>query len=168
MQKAYRSGKLTKENINKRGYNKFLTISKDVSVVIDEDKIAEDALWDGLKGYVTNTDLARDEVVEQYHGLWVVERAFRISKGNLQMRPIFHFTEKRIEAHICICFVAYKIYKELERQLPLFGIKLSVDKVLSIAKTIPTIKIKLPNGETKSQTMTFTDEQRMILPLLKT
>ena len=168
LQKAYKGGILTKENINKRGYNKFLTISKDVSVTIDEDKIAQDAQWDGLKGYITNTDLSRDEVIEQYHGLWVVERAFRISKGNLQMRPIFHFTEKRIEAHICICFVAYKIYKELERQLPLFGIKLSVDKVLSIAKTIPTIKIKLPNGETRSQTMTFTDEQRLILPLLMT
>ena len=168
LQKAYKGGILTKENINKRGYNKFLTISKDVSVAIDEEKIAQDARWDGLKGYITNTDLSRDEVIEQYHGLWVVERAFRISKGNLQMRPIFHFTEKRIEAHICICFVAYKIYKELERRLPLFGIKLSVDKVLAIAKTIPTIKIKLPNGETMRQTMTFTEEQRMILPLLNT
>lgn len=135
-------------------------------MVIDEDKIAEDARRDGLKGYITNTDLSRDEVIECYHGLWVVERAFRISKGNLQMRPIFHFTEKRIEAHICICFVAYKIYKELERQLPLYGIKLSVDKVLAIAKTIPTVRIKLPNGETRSQTMIFTDEQRLILPLL--
>lgn len=166
LQKAYRSGKLTKENINKRGYNKFLSISKDVEVTIDESKIAEDAQWDGLKGYITNTNLPQQEVINQYHGLWVVERAFRISKGNLQMRPIFHFTEKRIEAHICICFVAYKIYKELERQLPQYGIKWSVDKVLSIAKTIPTIKIKLPNGEIISRTMTFTDEQHQILPLL--
>ena len=66
-----------------------------------------------MKGDVTNTDLKPAEVVEQYHGLWVVERAFRITKGNLEARPIFHFTEKRIEAHICICFVAYKVYKEL-------------------------------------------------------
>lgn len=166
LEKAYSSGKLTKENINKRGYNKFLSISKDVEVVIDESKIAEDAKWDGLKGYITNTNLSRQEVISQYHGLWVVERAFRISKGNLQMRPIFHFTEKRIEAHVCICFVAYKIYKELERQLPKYGIQWSVDKVLAVAKTIPTIKIKMPNGEIISKTMTFTDEQRKILPLI--
>lgn len=68
--------------------------------------------------------------VTQYHGLWVVERAFRISKGTLEMRPMFHFTEKRIEAHICICFIAYKVYKELERTIRGLGMKMSVDKVL--------------------------------------
>ena len=52
------------------------------------------------------------------------------------MRPIFHFTERRIEAHICICFVAYKVYKELERVIRHAGIDMSVDKVLDIAKTI--------------------------------
>lgn len=115
LRKAYAKGTLTKENVNKRGYNKFLEISKDITVRIDEDKIAEDSLWDGLKGYITNTDLPAVDVITQYHGLWVVERAFRIGKGTLEMRPMFHFTEKRIQAHICICFVAYKVYKELER-----------------------------------------------------
>ena len=56
------------------------------------------------------------------------------------MRPIFHFSEKRIEAHVCICFVAYKVYKELERIIKLKGINLSVDKILDIAKTITTLK----------------------------
>ena len=49
---------------------------------------------------------------------------------------MFHFTPKRIEAHICICFVAYKVYKELERTLRMMEIGMSVDKVLFIAKTI--------------------------------
>ena len=60
--------------------------------------------------------------------LQVVEKAFRVSKGNLEMRPIFHFTERRIEAHICICFVAYKVYKELERVIRHAAIAMSVDK----------------------------------------
>ena len=68
-----------------------------------------------------------------------MEKAFRVSKGNLEMRPIFHFTERRIEAHICICFVAYKVYKELERVIRHAGIAMSVDKVLDIAKTIINI-----------------------------
>lgn len=61
---------------------------------IDNEKIKEDEKWDGLKGYVTNTELDARDVVAQYRGLWVVERAFRISKGTLETRPIFHFTEK--------------------------------------------------------------------------
>ena len=106
LRKACKSGKLTKNQVNNRGYNKFLEISKDIDVVISEEKIAEDAKWDGLKGYVTNTDLPAKDAVEEYRGLWVVERAFRVSKGTLDMRPMFHFTERRIEAHVCICFVA--------------------------------------------------------------
>ena len=81
-----------------------LEISNDIEVVISEEKIAEDCQWDGLKGYITNTDLDAERVIAEYHGLWVVERAFRISKGALEMHPMFHFTERRIEAHVCISF----------------------------------------------------------------
>ena len=143
LRKAYAKGTLTKENVNRRGYNKFLDISKDITVSINEEKIREDMLWDGLKGYLTNTDLPVEEVISQYHGLWVVERAFRIGNGS----PVFLFTEKRIEAYICICFVAYKVYKELERMVRSIGLGMSVDKVLCIAKTITTIRLRLPNGE---------------------
>ena len=166
LRKAYAKGTLTKDNVNKRGYNKFLDISKDITVSINEDKIEEDMLWDGLKGYITNTDLPMEEVISQYHGLWVVERAFRIGKGTLEMRPMFHFTEKRIEAHICICFVAYKVYKELERVIRSIGLGMSVDRVLWIAKTITTIRLRLPNGETYSQTLFTTPQQEALRPLL--
>lgn len=166
LRKAYASGKITKTSVNKRGYNKFLEISKDIDVVISEEKIKEDSKWDGLKGYITNTSLPPSEVVEQYHGLWVVERAFRVTKGNLETRPIFHFTEKRIEAHICICFIAYKVYKELERIIKLAKINLSVDAVLRIAKTVATIKIKMPiNDKIRQQTLLLTPAQHSIKKL---
>lgn len=168
LRKAYASGKIKKQNVNQRGYNKFLVIENDVMVSINEDKIAADAQWDGLKSYITNTNLTAAEVIEQYHGLWVVERAFRITKGTLEARPIFHFTERRIEAHICICFVAYKLYKELERLLRLLDIKLSVDKVLDIAKTISTVTLNLPDGTIISKTLLTRDEQRLLQPLLPT
>jgi len=154
---------MTKENINKRGYNKFLEISDEVHVTISEEKIIEDQKWDGFKGYLTNTDLLASEVCKQYNELWVIERAYRVTKGTLEMRPIFHFTEKRIEAHVCICFVAYKVYKELERILRASGIGLSVDKVLDIAKTITTLKIKLPaSAETLTKTMLITSKHKSI------
>ena len=166
LRKSYASGKITKASVNKRGYNKFLEISKDGDVVISDDKIAEDAKWDGLKGYITNTDLKLKEVVTQYHGLWVVERAFRVTKGNLEARPIFHFTQKRVEAHICICFTAYKVYKELERIIHIAKIDLSVDSVLRIAKTIATVRINLPNnGTVMQQTLLLTPDHCKIKPL---
>lgn len=82
------------------------------------------------------------------------------------MRPIFHFTERRIEAHICICFMAYKVYKELQRVLPEYGIDMSVNRVLDIAKTIPTVYVDMPNGSKLKHTLFLTEEQRKIKPLL--
>ena len=168
LRNAYKSGKLTKQQVNKRGYNKFLEISKNVAVVISEDKIAEDSKWDGLKGYVTNTALDAAKVVSEYKGLWVVERAFRISKGSLDMRPMFHFTERRIEAHVCICFIAYKVYKELERVVKLKGIGMSVGKVLDAAKTITTIRVNMPeNGKIYTKTLFLSKTQHAIKPLFE-
>lgn len=163
LQKAYKSGNITKENINKRGYNKFLEISDNVKVAINAQKIAEDSKWDGLKGYLTNTSLTAKEIHEQYTGLWVVESAFRVTKGTIEIRPMFHFTPRRIEAHVCICFIAYKVYKELERILKISGSNLSVGKVLDIAKTVATIKIKLPTSNTTmTKTMFITQKQKSI------
>jgi len=163
LEKQYTTDTLTKDKVNNRGYNKFLDISKDVKVHINYDKIQEDERWDGLKGYITNTSLAAKTVYEEYSCLWQVERAFRIGKGTLELRPMFHFTKKRIQAHVCICFVAYKVYMELERILKNAGINLSVDKVLDIAKTITTIKIRLPQSrQTISRTMLLTARHRSI------
>lgn len=166
LRKAYASGKITKDKINKRGYSKFLLIESDVAVSINEDKIKEDEKWDGMKGYVTNTELTPEKVVAQYKGLWVVERAFRISKGTIETRPIFHFTEKRIEAHVCLCFVAYKVYKELERIVHNLKMNMSVGTVLKIAQTITTIRLRLPLNDTIiTRTMLLTPEHRVLKPL---
>lgn len=166
LKKAYQSGRITKQQVNKRGYNKFLEISKNIDVAICEEKIAEDSKWDGLKGYITNTELDAERVITEYHGLWVVERAFRISKGTLDMRPMFHFTERRIEAHICICFIAYKVYKELERLIGINNIAMSVDQALDAAKTITTIRIKMPeNGTFFTKTLFLTEKHLAIKPL---
>ncbi len=165
LRKVSLSGKISRNNVNKRGYNKFLVVENDDSISIDENKIAADAQWDGLKSYITNTNLQPEEVIEQYNGLSVVERAFKVTRGTLDVRPVFHFTERRIEAHICICFVAYKLYKEFERLLKILCIGLSVDKVLDIAKTISTVTISLQDGTCLSKTLLTRPEQRLLTPL---
>ncbi len=163
LRKRYAKGTLTKADINRRGYNKFLTISSGVTVSIDEDKIAADSAWDGLKGYKTNTKLSAQEVYEEYQNLWNVERSFRIVKGTLEIRPIFHFTTRRIEAHVCICFVALKVYKELERLLRASHSAYSIDDVLRIAETIVTLEIARPeNNDTFTKTLCITDEENLI------
>ena len=162
LEKLYKRGTLTKEHINKRGYNKFLKIDNSIAISINYDKIDEDMQWDGLKGYLTNTELPTEHVYAAYQNLWNMERAFRIAKSKIEIRPIFHFTRKRIEAHICICFVALKVYKELERILKQTQINMSVDKVLNMAKTITTIKIKMPlNNQTLSRTMIMKRHKRI-------
>jgi len=162
LEKLYKRGLLTKEHINKRGYNKFLKIENNIAVSINYDKIEEDTQWDGLKGYLTNTELDVEQIYTAYHNLWNIERAFRIAKSKIEIRPIFHFTRKRIEAHICICFVALKVYKELERIIKQTHINMSVDKVLNMAKTITTIQIKMPiNNKILSKTMLMKRHNRI-------
>ena len=121
-----------------------------------------DACEYGLKGYLTNTDIPIQDVYTAYHNLWHVERAFRIAKSKIEIRPMFHYTRKRIEAHICICFVALKVYKELERMLKVSEVKMSVDKGLALAKNITTIQIKLPlNKEVYTQTVLMARHQKI-------
>lgn len=136
LEKQIRTGKLTKSNINNRGYNKYLKMEGDVKISIDKTKYHADEKWDGLKGYLTNTSLSKDETIENYSHLWKIEKAFRISKHDLKVRPIYHRLQRRIEAHITINFAAYKVYKELERQLKEMKSKLSPEKAIEIAKTI--------------------------------
>ena len=66
LRKRIQGGRLTKENLSQRGYNKFLKLTGEVTVEIDESKIEEAARWDGLKGYLTNTVLSADDVIENY------------------------------------------------------------------------------------------------------
>ena len=74
--------------------------------------------------------------IENYSNLWHIEKAFRISKTDLKIRPIHHYLKHRIEAHISISFIAYTVYKELERIIKIHDKNLSVQKVLEEIKTI--------------------------------
>lgn len=88
-----------------------------MTVGIDLSKIKDDKKWDGLIGYITNISLGSKEIIENYHQLWYIERAFRMSKTDLKVRPIYHRKYKRIESHLVISFCSYKVYKEWERLL---------------------------------------------------
>lgn len=164
LEKKVRTGKLTKDHINNRGYNKYLKLSGQIDITIDYEKYEADSVWDGLKGYVTNTHLPRKEIIGQYSQLWQVEKAFRISKTDLRIRPIYHRLKKRIEAHICICFAAYAIYKELERILKENRIDISPAKAIEAIKEIRQLSYVLPKSKRiKSKILQPTEMQSQLI-----
>ena len=162
LEKNLKAGRLTKTNINNRGYNKYLRLQGELKIEIDYDKFENDAAWDGLKGYITNTSLSGKEVIDNYNNLWKIEKAFRVSKTDLKIRPVFHRLRDRIEAHICISFVSYLLHKELERVLKENQKGISINKAIkSINKMyeiiinkspIPT-KILLKNNDQQQKIM---------------
>ena len=86
----------------------------------------------------------------------------------MRIRPIYHHIKRRIEAHICIAFVACKIYKELERQLKEKKSTLTPEKVIDILKTIYGINLQLPQSkQTKLMLLDKTQEQKDVLVLFQ-
>jgi len=160
LEKQINAGRLTKSNINNKGYNKYLKMTGDVKIEIDYEKYSNDNLWDGLKGYITNTKLTNTQVLENYKNLWHIEKAFRMSKTDLRIRPIYHRLRNRIEAHICISFTAYCIYKELERVLYAEKSTLSLKKASELTQNMYQITYTLPESKiTKSRILKMDEEQ---------
>lgn len=168
LEKQVKTGKLTKSSINNRGYNKYLKLEGELNVKIDLEKFNQDAQWDGLKGYITNSSLTKGEILENYHHLWKIEKAFRIAKTDLKIRPIYHRLQRRIEAHICLTFAAYKVYKELERQLKEKQVPYSATKVIEIAQSIFEIEIKTTKSkEIVRKILLVNQEQKDLNKFLK-
>lgn len=158
-----KSGKLTKENINNRGYNRFLSLKGEVKIAVDEEKAKDDCAWDGLKGYITNTDLPPKQIVEHYGSLWQIEKAFRISKTDLRVRPIYHYRRRRIEAHLCIAFVAYAIWKELEGLLAERKIGISPKRAAELTHTMYELVCTLPGAVSPTRIVLQMDEEQQAL-----
>lgn len=161
------SGRMTKEHLNNRGYNKFPKLSGEVTVQLDEAKIEQAARWDGLKGYLTNTDLPPVDVLANYAQLWRVEKAFRISKTDLRVRPVYHYRRRRIEAHVLIAFVAYTIYRELERRLNDAKLPMSPGRAIELTQTMYEMDFTLPQDPQEQRILLKMDpEQQALYDLL--
>ncbi len=160
LEKKIKAGKLTKSSINNKGYNKYLKLTGEVEITIDYNKYQQDNVWDGLKGYVTNTKLTDKEVLENYRHLWHIEKAFRMSKTDLRIRPIYHRLQRRIEAHICISFTAYCIYKELERVLYEKKSTISLRQAAELTHTIYQLNYTLPESKLEKSILLKMDEMQ--------
>lgn len=133
MNKQIERAKDLVENPAKGKRLKF-TKTKGQKIEINQKLIDKTQMLLGIKGYYTNikeTVINNTTIIERYHELYKVEQAFRISKSDLQTRPIFHFKEQPIQLHILICFMALTISKHIELQT-----NVSIRKFLDEAKKI--------------------------------
>jgi len=84
----------------------------------DNDKLAEEEKYDGYYAIVTSElDMEDDKVVEIYRGLWKIEESFKITKSDLETRPVYLSSRDHIDAYFLICFVALVLARILEKKL---------------------------------------------------
>jgi transposase len=105
-----------KSLVGNKGYRKYLRAGGK-QFAVDEDKIQEEARYDGKWVLTTNTDLPTDEVALKYKQLWMVEDVFRSMKSLLDTRPIFHQRDETIRGHVFCSFLALLLRKELQDRL---------------------------------------------------
>ncbi|MDQ3050765.1 MAG: IS1634 family transposase [Bacteroidota bacterium] len=148
MEKQIAKAQYVIENPSKNKKIKF-TASSGQKVVLNEKLINKTKKLLGVKGYYTNLEehvLNNENVINRYHELYRIEQAFRISKNDLQTRPIFHFKEEPIKLHLLICFMALVISKHIELQT-----NTSIKKFVHEAKKITDGRIinKVTNSEVR-------------------
>ena len=133
---------LTKSDL-RSPYKKYLDLDNNCKVTfkIKKEELKLDEKLDGIKGYITNDfTLSHNEIINHYTNLHFIEEAFKISKTDLQIRPIYHRLENRIKAHILISFVAYAIYRDFTLKIKKNSIKLSKHILKDLIKHIFAIK----------------------------
>jgi len=138
LKKKLEKSRNPKQHLSNSGYRKYLKVEGRSRLALDEEKMASESKWDGLHAVVTNAELANQEILAKYNELWNVEAAFRVTKHDLAVRPVFHWKPRRIKAHIAICFLAYALTKHLEYRVKLQYRRLSIEKIRQILIKIQT------------------------------
>lgn len=105
-----------KSLVGNKGYRKYLKVSG-TKFQIDEDRVKQDARYDGKWVLTTNTDLPASQAALQYKQLWMVEQIFRTMKTILTTRPIYHKCDETIRGHVFCSFLSLLLMKELQERL---------------------------------------------------
>lgn len=103
---------------------------------INTDLIEKAKKLEGIKGYLTNTNLDETTIIDRYHDLWRIEKSFRITKSDLEARPIFHQLDDTIVSHLIIVFAGLAIARYLEIKTGN-----SLKKIIKVAQKVLTHKV---------------------------
>ena len=134
--------------VTNRGFLKFVTEKGKGTVILNEEKIAEETKWDGLHGVITNDASAHAmELISRYRQLWIIEESFRLNKHTLAMRPMYHFKPERIKAHILICYLAFAVLRYTQRQIRAFDQSLTIEKVLEELEHVESSILRDGSGQ---------------------
>jgi len=139
LRKKLKDNKNLKSYLSNSGYKRFLEVENDTDLILNEEKIEQAARWDGLHGVVTNIPAGQmnmEDVANRYREQWQIEECFRISKHDLRMRPVFHWSPQRVRAHIMICFVALVCIRHLAYRVKLRYEPMSPARIIRELKTI--------------------------------
>ena len=143
---------------------RFLKVT-DATTELDQVTIDRARQLAGLKGYVTNLPASRMDgaaVIAAYHDLWRVEQSFRMTKGDLRARPVFHHQREAIEAHLTVVFAALAIARHLQN-----ATGTSIKKIVQALRTARSATIEI-NGQRLTLDPDLTDAARDILTRLET
>jgi len=131
--------KTDKSWIVKNGYKKYVKLKEDIIEGIDLDKLEKEKIYDGKWVLLTNTKLEYTEIAKYYKSLWQIENAFSELKSSLDVKPMYHWTERRIRGHIFICFLALVLELGLKNKL----VKVSYDEAMEDLKKLQVSLLKV-------------------------
>lgn len=115
--------------------------------ILDEQRIQQQQKFDGFLAISTNNNtLATTDVLDQYKQLFKIEHCFRTFKSHLETRPMFHWTDKRIQGHICLCYIAYTLQHWVLSRLKTFPIPIT-ENVLRQLLDKMQVSLLQHNGE---------------------
>jgi len=141
LQEKLRSGR-TKELIGNSAFRRYLKLDG-TRVSINERALDEEARYDGKYVLRTNTTLGPEEAAVSYKSLWQVERAFRELKSGLDLRPVYHWTEKRIRGHVMVCFLALALEMALRRKVAGLEDRVRYEDLLQHLSELKAVEIHL-------------------------
>lgn len=108
----------TPSMLKNKAHHYFLKETKPEKFFLNDERIKKDALFDGFLAIATNVKhLSVEQVLDNYKHLYQIEHTFRTFKSHLETRPMFHWTDKRIEGHLCLCYIAYTLLHHLQQKL---------------------------------------------------
>jgi len=152
----------TPSKLNTKAKYHYITNTSESKYELNEKKIARAALFDGILAICTNDDTLTDiEVLDQYRHLFQIEHSFRTMKSMLEVRPMFHWTDKRIRGHIAMCYLTLAILRNIQLKLRKAGFHWSEGDIIRQLDKMQVSKID-QGGETFYLRSKITEEQEVL------
>jgi transposase len=126
----------------KPAYRKYLSLGE-MEIGIDMEKINTQMRWDGHFGFITNNkEITSEQVIGTYKMLWQIEESFRTLKSTLDIRPVYHWSERRIRGHIMMCFLSFYLMRVMQKILQDCLIELSHEEIMDNLNEIRLIEMQ--------------------------